>query len=103
MIGFSLATAILMMAAPSSGEEMTKAKQRDEVRKACMADVMRLCPREAAARDRQGVRACLKAKVSKTSQECQSRLQAAAAERGPQGDSGRPRSPDRSAPPIPKP
>lgn len=103
MIGFSVATAILMMAAPSSGEALPNAKQRDEVRKACMADVMRLCPREAAARDRDGVRACLKANVSKTSQECQSRLRAAAAERQAQGSSSRPRAPDRSVPPTPKP
>eukprot|EP01041_Mallomonas_annulata_P033095 gene33095-55670_t len=87
----------------SPGESTPTMKQRDDVRKACMADVMRLCAREASARDRQGVRTCLKANFSKTSQACQTTLRNAAGDRETQGSSSRPRSSDRSSTPAPKP
>jgi len=102
MIGFSIVSAVLIMTTASPGESIPSAKQRDGVRKACMADVMRLCPKEAAARDRQGVRACLKANFSKTSQACQSGLRSVATGRDAQGDGGSPQSPDRSSPPASK-
>ena len=102
MIGFSSATAVLVMTIASPGESVPSAKQRDEVRKACLADVIRFCPREAAARDRQGIRACLKANFSMTSQACQSSLRAVAADRETPSSSSRPNSSDRSPPPAPK-
>jgi hypothetical protein len=102
MIGTSVATAILILTTVSSGEGAPNAKQRDDVRKACMADVMRLCPSEAAARDRQGIRACLKTNFSKASQGCQSSLRAASTDREPQSTPNRPRASDRAAPPAPK-
>ena len=103
MIGLSITAAVLLITAASAGESTPTTKQRDDVRKACMSDVMRLCPREASARDRQGVRACLKANFSKTSQACQTTLRNAAGERETQGSSSRPRSSDRSNTPAPKP
>jgi hypothetical protein len=103
MTGLSIAMAVLTMAAASVGENTPTTKQRDDVRKACMADIMRLCPREASARDRQGIRACLKANFSKTSQACQTSLRAAGADRETQNSSSRPSSSDRSTPPAPKP
>lgn len=102
MIGFSIATAVLILGTTSPAAAAPSAKQRDEVRKACMADVMRLCPREAAARDRLGIRACLKANVSKTSQACQSSLRAVLPGLENQTSSSRPSSSDRSPPPAPK-
>jgi hypothetical protein len=103
MTGLTIAMAVLIMAAASPSDGTTTTKQRDDVRKACVSDVMRLCPREASARDRQGVRACLKANFSKTSQACQTSLRAAGADRETQGSSSRPRSADRSNTPAPKP
>ena len=103
MIGLSIAAAFLSMLAAGQGESTPTTNQRDDVRKACMADVMRLCPREASARDRQGVRACLKANFSKTSQRCQTTLGNAAGERETQGSSSRPPSSNRLTPPAPKP
>lgn len=102
MIGFSIAASVLSMLAASPGESTPTTKQRDQVRKACMADVMHLCPREASARDRQGVRACLKANLSKTSQACQTSLRTAGADRETQGNSSRPPSSNRLPPPAPK-
>jgi hypothetical protein len=103
MIGLGIAASILSVLAASPGESTPTTKQRDDVRRACLADVMRLCPREASARDRQGVRACLKANFSKTSQACQTSLRTAGADRDAQGNSSRPRSSDRSNTPAPKP
>jgi len=103
MTGLSIAMAVLFMLAASPGESTPTTKQRDDVRKACMADVMRLCPREASARDRQGVRACLKANFAKTSQACQTSLKTASADRETQSNSGRPPSSNRLTPPAPKP
>jgi hypothetical protein len=103
MIGLSITTAVLLITAASAGESTPTTKQRDDVRKACMSDVMRLCPREASARDRQGVRACLKANFSKTSQACQTSLRTAGADREKQSSSSRPRSSDRPNTPAPKP
>ena len=103
MIGLGIAASILSALAASPGESTPTAKQRDDVRKACMADVMRLCPREASARDRQGVRACLKANLSKTSQTCQTSLRSAGADRETQSSSSRPPSSNRLTPPAPKP
>lgn len=102
MIGFSIAAAVLSLLVASPGERTPTTKQRDDVRKACMADVMRLCPLEASARDRQGVRTCLKANLSKTSQECQTSLRKAGADRETQGNSSRPPSSNRLTPPAPK-
>ncbi len=103
MVGLSIAAAVLTMLAASPNESTPTTKKRDDIRKACMADVMRLCPREASARDRQGVRACLKANLSKTSQVCQTSLRAAGADRETQGSSSNPRPSNRSNPPAPKP
>jgi hypothetical protein len=103
MIGLGIAASILSVLAASPGESTPTTKQRDDVRRACMADVMRLCPREASARDRQGVRTCLKANLSKTSQACQTTLGNAAGERETQGSSSRPPSSSRLTPPAPKP
>jgi hypothetical protein len=102
MIGLSIAASILSVLAASPGEATPTTKQRDDVRKACMADVMRLCPREASARDREGVRACLKANFSRTSQACQTSLRTAGADREAQGSSSRPPSSNRLTPPAPK-
>ena len=102
MIGFSSAVSVLSMLAASPGESTPTTKQRDDVRKACMSDVMRLCPREASARDRQGVRACLKAYLSKTTQACQTSLRTAGADRETQGNSSRPPSSNQLTPPAPK-
>jgi hypothetical protein len=103
MIGLSITAAVLFIIGASAGESTPTIKQRDDVRKACMSDVMRLCPREASARDRQGVRACLKANFSKTSQACQTSLRTAGADRETQSSSSRPRSSDRPNTPAPKP
>ena len=103
MIGLNIAASILSGLAASAGESTPTTKQRDDVRKACMSDVMRLCPREASARDRQGVRACLKANLSKTSQACQTSLRTAGSDRETQSSSSRPRSSDRPNTPEPKP
>ena len=48
-------------------------------RQACTASVMTLCPTEAAARDRDAVRACLIKNLSKASPECQEAVKAAQA------------------------
>lgn len=103
MIGLSIAAVFLSMLSAGQGESTPTTKQRDNVRKACMADVMRLCPREASARDREGVRACLKANFSKTSQTCQTSLRTAGADLETQGSSSRPPSSNRLTPPAPKP
>ena len=105
MFGLSITAAVGFIIAASAGESTPTTKQRDDVRKACMSDVMRLCPREASARDRQGVRACLKANFSKTSQVCQTSLRTAGAgaDRETQSSSSRPRSSDRPNTPAPKP
>jgi hypothetical protein len=103
MIGLGVAASFLSILGASAGESTPTTKQRDDVRKACMSDVMRLCAREASARDRQGVRACLKANFSKTSQACQTSLRTAGADRETQSSSSRPRSSDRPNTPAPKP
>jgi hypothetical protein len=102
MIGFSSAVSVLSMLAASPGDGTPTTKQRDDVRKACVSDVMRLCPREASARDRQGVRACLKANLSKASQACQTSLRTAGADRETQNNSSRPPSSNRLTSPAPK-
>ncbi len=82
MVIGSIAAFAVFLTAGSSGGAVVSDKERDKVRSTCISDVMRLCPREASARDRAGVRACLKANFAKTSLACQSSLQAVAAERG---------------------
>ncbi len=103
MIISSIATAVLIMTSANPGESAPSNKQRDSVRKACMADVMRHCPRQAAARDRMGVRACLTTHFSKTSQECQSNLRAVQASRDTPGTSSAPYDSHPSSLPAPKP
>lgn len=108
MIIGSIATMAVFLTTASTGDAAVSDEERNRIRGACMADVMRLCPREASARDRVAVRACLKANFAKTSQSCQSSLRAVAAEREgqskPNQTPARPPSPPRapSAPPAPK-
>ena len=55
------------------------------VREACKADIEKFCASEMAAKDRDAVRACMKANYDKLSPDCKTAIQASMSAMKPQG------------------
>ncbi len=71
--------ALPLALAAAAGPALAQTTAAPSPRQACMSSVMTLCPTEAAARDRDAVRACLLKNLSKASPECQDAVKAAQA------------------------
>lgn len=97
MIVQGIAGFAFIFTAASLNEVVLNDKQQDQVRSACMADIVRLCPREFSTGDRYGVRSCLRANLAKTSRTCQASVRAITPERNPPKEPKRQTAPTRGA------
>jgi hypothetical protein len=73
---FALPLALVIAA---SAPALAQTPNAPSPRQACMSSVITLCPTEAAARDRDAVRACLIKNLTKATPECQAAVKAAQA------------------------